>query len=622
MTVVAQDPTVNPADLVDLDQQRKLAEGVLNQLGLHPNQAGARNLLDTHFQGPTASPEVSNVIAPAPLINSTDQPTAPKVAPQAAIAHTSVTPDATKPVQPTATQVTPPVAGQEASQPLVSIGGPTIPSPSAASRIPSNLESRTTQDQDELNRLIRTGAGVSQVKNPFLKGLAAVGDIAGASLFPSIERLIPGTYGHHNDLINTQESRIKGDLANTETQARTEQARQATETSANEAKNKPNELSVWMQQNPGKPISEYWKAKADAAFNKMTPQQFAMKYYTTPLDEGGGGLTAGEALVQVNKDMAFAKPPNSAQQEQHFQELLAKVVGSTPDPKIISDPKTLFDMISKSENLTDPEKQEVFAHLTSKTSPAAQGGLATIRTQGLLQRGLTPVIDRDTGMLTVINAQEHIQSPNKYIGAAQGTTSMSREASFNELARVSSMARQAVTDLKTPFTVEQRAKLSLALRSPDPHSAMDSFLHSSVGQSLADDQVDWVTAIASLEENAMALRSVQGMGQGSDQLRGAIHAMIPGSGTPNLKTAIRQLNIFDALVNTLKVGVAKSGVNQPKAAEVPKTQDQTTTTNTPPTAGKTFTKTQVTAIAKQNGITYEAAKADAEKHGHKVDESR
>jgi hypothetical protein len=69
----------------------------------------------------------------------------------------------------------------------------------------------------------------------------------------------------------------------------------------------------------------------------------------------------------------------------------------------------------------------------------------------------------------------------------------------------------------------------------------------------------------------MALRSIQGLGQGSDQLRGAIHAMLPGPGSPNKEYALRQLAIFNALVQTLKGGVAKSGISQPKVAPVAKT---------------------------------------------------
>jgi hypothetical protein len=568
-----QDQTANPTDLVDLEQQRKLAEGVLNQLGLHPNQAGARNLLDMHFQGPTSDPSASSAVSS--LIHGVDQPTAPKMPTQEAIAAPAVTKVTPPPSEPTATIDKPVTSAPSVGQPLVSLGGPSIPSPSAADKITSNLNDRTLQDQSELNRLISTGSGIHQIKNPFLKGLAAVGDVAGATMFPGMERIIPGTYGHHGMLVNTQEGMIKGDLANSEQNARTGQINEAAQNQANESVNKPNELAVWMKQNPGKQISEYWNQKA--ASMKLTPQQAAMRYYMTPSEEGGGGLTPAEALIQVQKDIAGVKPPNAAQQEQEFQNILAKALGPNPSPKVTSDIKSLFGVIANSPDLTADEKKKAFAHLTSKTSPATQGNLAEIRTGGLLQRGLTPAIDTTTGQLTLITALDNIHNPGKFIPASQGDKSMTRESVFSDIKMNSGMAREAINNLKKPFSTEQRGQLAMALSSSDPAHAWDAFWHSSIADTLTPDQVDYVTSIASIQENAMALRSVQGLGQGSDELRSAIRKMVPSGETPNPQFGNRQLDIFDAIVSRLESGVPKSGVNKPNFPEVPKTKAENQT---------------------------------------------
>lgn len=71
-----------------------------------------------------------------------------------------------------------------------------------------NAEDSTVAAQNELARLTRTGSGISQIKNPFLRGLARVGDIAGSALFPAVAMNVPGTELHHDLLENQQEHKI------------------------------------------------------------------------------------------------------------------------------------------------------------------------------------------------------------------------------------------------------------------------------------------------------------------------------------------------------------------------------------------------------------------------------
>ena len=72
MINLAQDPLANPADMTDPENQHKTAANVLSQLGLHPDQMGARNLLDNHFQGMTAHPDVKALIEPRNGVSPTD----------------------------------------------------------------------------------------------------------------------------------------------------------------------------------------------------------------------------------------------------------------------------------------------------------------------------------------------------------------------------------------------------------------------------------------------------------------------------------------------------------------------------------------------------------------------
>src|ERR1700761_7567979 len=52
-------------------------------------------------------------------------------------------------------------------------------------------------DQQERSRLLSTGSGISQVKNPFLRGLGEVGNAVGHIFLPGLMRDIPGTEEHH-----------------------------------------------------------------------------------------------------------------------------------------------------------------------------------------------------------------------------------------------------------------------------------------------------------------------------------------------------------------------------------------------------------------------------------------
>jgi hypothetical protein len=88
-----------------------------------------------------------------------------------------------------------------------------------------------------------------------------------------------------------------------------------------------------------------------------------------------------------------------------------------------------------------------------------------------------------------------------------------------------------------------------------PASAWQNFIRSGFATTLSDDQIDYVTTLASLQESAMAMRSIQGMGAGSDMLRGAIINMLPGPGVPSKKWAEQQMKLFTVEVNSLRTAL-------------------------------------------------------------------
>lgn len=103
-----------------------------------------------------------------------------------------------------------------------------LESRAAASRLhapltaqPSALETRTAGDEAELQRLQKTGSGISQIKNPVaryaLRGLETAGNV----LAPRSLAMIPGTELHHNALVGQATGRIGEDVKQAQQEATT-----------------------------------------------------------------------------------------------------------------------------------------------------------------------------------------------------------------------------------------------------------------------------------------------------------------------------------------------------------------------------------------------------------------
>jgi len=247
--------------------------------------------------------------------------------------------------------------------------------------------------------------------------------------------------------------------------------------------------------------------------------------------------------------------------------------GQPLDPALMSDEKALVQAIGTSPNLTDEEKQKAFSYVVSSNTPASAAYSANKRANSMLQLRLFNGIDTSTGQLAFVTPEMNQQNPGRYIPASQGQQSMSKEGLFRDIHFNIDQVKETINNLHTDFDATTRAQLALVLKNPHPESAMSSWLQGSAAQTLSMDQIDYVTALASLMENAMSLRSVGQMGQGSDELRSAIMRAIPGPGTPSKDYALRQLELLVGTVSRIEGGVPKSGVTPPNH-EPPKTTEQ------------------------------------------------
>ncbi|MFZ3278760.1 MAG: hypothetical protein WA182_17815, partial [Candidatus Sulfotelmatobacter sp.] len=142
--------------------------------------------------------------------------------------------------------------------------------------------------------------------------------------------------------------------------------------------------------------------------------------------------------------------------------------------------------------------------------------------------------------------------------AAQGSQVMSKQAQFKDIYSGLASARHAVAGIgQEPLDAPTIAKLTLATRETDPtiaHQAFDTILGS---QNLTPAQQDFVIAIQQLNERALSLRNLAGMGNGSDQMRAAIRATLPSAKSGNPQIMLKQLDAVTNLVDNLYSGVPK-----------------------------------------------------------------
>jgi hypothetical protein len=140
---------------------------------------------------------------------------------------------------------------------------------------------------------------------------------------------------------------------------------------------------------------------------------------------------------------------------------------------------------------------------------------------------------------------------NRYMPATKATSIINQRNLIADMKGVSQDTRYALEKLVKPFDAKQIAQISYILKSTDPQSAWGKFTQSMIGKTLTPDQIEYVTSLLQLQENAMAMRSVLGAGQGSDELREAIKKTIPGAATPNKQFALTQLDKFDKTLDRL-----------------------------------------------------------------------
>lgn len=298
--------------------------------------------------------------------------------------------------------------------------------------------------------------------------------------------------------------------------------------------------------------------KQPTHFGDILPAEAAQKAYPD-LQMPAGAKYVRVGMNRQNKPVSVALAPEPKIIPSLFGKMTPEMmaIGVPPDfrnyPAGVNDPKFQEDVKAYGQKVIGLKQKNAL-------DLAETRGIGYAKGRALFTP--FPVIDSQNDMsLDFVPAMKIINSPGRYLPAGQGATQQMKNAVFEDIKGASKLLRTAYSKLDRPFDADQRAALAVAL-SADPSGATVRSVVQSLGIGTARGQftpaqADVVIATGQAVENAYALRSVAGFGQGSDELRAAIRATLPGAGTPDKAYAMKQLDAFDAQVNRLSKGVPK-----------------------------------------------------------------
>jgi hypothetical protein len=130
---------------------------------------------------------------------------------------------------------------------------------------------------------------------------------------------------------------------------------------------------------------------------------------------------------------------------------------------------------------------------------------------------------------------------------------------MKDIETASTNARDAIKGLKPgDFSADQVALMTKAM-TEENEGAAHAIMQNLAMRATNDQQQDFIIWIRQLNERAMSLRNVAGMGAGAQDLRNAIRAMLPGLASGNTKMMLKQLDAFDQQVRVLEEGVPSPG---------------------------------------------------------------
>jgi hypothetical protein len=211
-----------------------------------------------------------------------------------------------------------------------------------------------------------------------------------------------------------------------------------------------------------------------------------------------------------------------------------------------------------------PTESEIQNYMQTAKEEAARAGRLAF---GDI-RQITVLDTRDNNNMITMTATEFNEAnkkePGRYLDSAKAQKTLTQRALLEDIHGAIKNSQGSISRLKSNFDETTRLLLYKAVTSTNPTGAISNIINGQFGKAMSPDQIDYLTDLNQVVENAMAMRSVLGAGQGSDQLRDAIKATVPNAGTFSKEMALAQLKKFEMQVNRLERGVAGVKLASPK----------------------------------------------------------
>jgi hypothetical protein len=245
-------------------------------------------------------------------------------------------------------------------------------------------------------------------------------------------------------------------------------------------------------------------------------------------------------------------------------------------PSQVTDLGAIGKAINKSQTLTSDEKTFATAYPAANTTPATTQSNTQVRIEGLGENRIGAYIDtKNNNQIVNLNANEFNArdkaEPGRFVSASAPVTSaLSKRSQFQTLEYSIGQARNAVKDLPE---LDASTRAYLANSMAEGSGAIHTWLQGSVASTMTEKQKEAVRSLEFLAEDALSLRNLMGLGQGSDMVRTAITGLLSSGKSADKSDMLARLDKFEQLVGNLKTGVAAVGPPQPKPASGKKISD-------------------------------------------------
>lgn len=408
-------------------------------------------------------------------------------------------------LQPPTAAVDPMPAG---ANPLLSVPPPPLPTVTQGPPPPltpmQSANTRLLGDQNELQRKVSTGSGISQIQNPLLRGLARTGEIAESILLPGAAALTPGTEFNHQRLIRQDQGHVNSDIANEQQLANVGQ------TQANTA---------------------YLAARPDIEQSKIDERQTAVRDRINQLAASRGQIPKWDPETGLP---SFVDDPTSQAYADH-QALSAMHQATADKSAITSD-------IAKNHYIPGTPEFDEAQRKLAQVDKRMQVAMASL---GLRAQGLDLRKENTAAALTGIDphtGQPFAGASNITGDEGQPTTVGSKFApgavkqqsavgSFNDLAGSVSHTRNALNQLYTEGGSLSDPRVVAAMS--DPNSLVGKVVNGKLVQGrLSPTEISAINAVRQLHEQAGILRKTTG-GTASEAGAQRILDVVPSAGDAN-----------------------------------------------------------------------------------------